>query len=309
MPTSGAPVGVVGLGSMGSGVFELLVERGWNVRGCDRAAAVRAAFAERGHSVEPDFAAWCRDVDAIVLSLPSRGAVASVVCGDATRPGLAMCVKRGCLVIDCSTTTPGMARRAAAALRERGADYLDAPVSGGAASARSGTLTMMLAGSEAVRTRGSALIGDMTKRVIFFDEVGEAQVAKLLNNLLVAVHLRALGEASAIAQRWGVEEESLLSAVNASSGRSAVSEVNFPRWILNDAFDSGFSMKLMRKDVEAAMDLAREGVYGDHEDGEGLDAERFPLLAKTGELWCDSLTRLDDEADFNRMGRLGGSSR
>ena len=120
-----------------------------------------------------------------------------------------------------------------------------------------------------------------------------------MNNLLVATQLIAVSEAITIGRRWGVEPGALLTAVNASSGRSAVSEVNFPRWILNAAFDSGFSMRIMRKDVAAAIALGTSETPAGASSSEG-----YVLLQTAAAMWRDSVTRLSDEADFNRMGQL-----
>ncbi|WP_328733465.1 NAD-binding protein [Falsiroseomonas selenitidurans] len=112
-------------------------------------------------------------------------------------------------------------------------------------------------------------------------------MAKLVNNLLVATHLAVAGEALRLGALAGVAPEALLPVVNAASGRSAATEVNFPRWILSGAFDSGFSAGLMRKDVGLALDLAR-----------AVGAE-LPACSAAAARWArDSLPAA---ADFNRL--------
>jgi 3-hydroxyisobutyrate dehydrogenase len=116
---------------------------------------------------------------------------------------------------------------------------------------------------------------------------GAGQVAKLVNNLLVATHLVVAGEALRIGEQAGVPAEALLAVINAASGRSAATEVNFPRWILSGSFDSGFTAGLMRKDVRLALELAR-----------AVGAEPA-TCARAAAAWNAGL--VDDGADFNRL--------
>jgi 3-hydroxyisobutyrate dehydrogenase len=114
-------------------------------------------------------------------------------------------------------------------------------------------------------------------------------VAKLANNMLVAAHLVTAAEAVRMAVRAGVSAEAVLEVVNGASGRSAASEVNFPRWILSGAFDSGFAAGLMRKDVGLAMDLARDM---------GADV---PVCRRAALVWLEESVAIADGADFNRV--------
>ncbi|MEL6794203.1 MAG: NAD-binding protein, partial [Pseudomonadota bacterium] len=113
----------------------------------------------------------------------------------------------------------------------------------------------------------------------------------IANNMLCAANLVLVSEAVRLAKAAGVAPNKLLEGINAGSGRSAVSEVNFPRWILSDAFDSGFTMGLMRKDVALAAALAAE------------TETPIPGFAPIAALWRYSAARLADEADFNEIAR------
>jgi 3-hydroxyisobutyrate dehydrogenase len=114
-------------------------------------------------------------------------------------------------------------------------------------------------------------------------------VAKLVNNLLVASHLVTAGEALRLGAAAGVAPEALLPVLNGASGRSAVTEVNWPRWIIPETFDSGFSAGLMRKDVGLALALAREL-------GVPLEA-----TGRAAALWQELREAVPDGADFNRL--------
>jgi 3-hydroxyisobutyrate dehydrogenase len=123
--------------------------------------------------------------------------------------------------------------------------------------------------------------------------VGAGHVAKIANNLLCAAHLLIAGEVTRMAEKAGVSTENLLKGINAGSGRSFVTEHNFPIWVMNDAFNSGFTMKLMRKDVGLSQDLIA---------ALGMD---LPMAAKVAQLWAKSAETIPDEEDFNRIVTLG----
>jgi len=224
--------------------------------------------------------------DVIILSLPDGRAVASVV------SELVPIGRERLVVIDCSTCEPETARRASKTLAERGAAFLDAPVSGGRTGAQEGTLTILVGGPRTIFDDVHPLLGTLAKRIVHVGDVGSGQIAKLANNLLVAIHLVSFSEAVRLVRAAGVEPEELVEAINACSGRSAVSEINFPRWIASESYDSGFSMGLMRKDVRTALELASRV---------SLD---LPMAECAGGLWNDRASTIDDEEDFNRMAAL-----
>lgn len=268
--------GIVGLGAMGSAMAARLRARGVAVRGFDLEPGKRAALG-------PDAAGDVEGVAGavVLLSLPHAAAVSEVL--DVLLPAM----PEGGVVCDTSTLAPdearGFARRAGAA----GVSYLDTPVSGGPSGAAAGTLAIMAGGEWLALERARPVLDHLSDRVLHVGESGAGQVAKLANNLLVATHLVAAGEALRMARRAGVEPEILLQAINNSSGRSAATTVNFPRWILSGAFDSGFSAGLMRKDVRLAVRLA---------ESVGADLAACGAAARA---WEDGA--VGDGADFNRL--------
>ena len=257
-----------------------LDREGWSVSGFDIDAS-RSEYA----TIE----ALCAVSDVVLLSLPDALAVREVALGDS---GIAAVGRSGLVVADASTDDPETARALADGLHRRGIDFLDAPVSGGQKGAEEGALSMLVGGDADVLAKVRPLLAVLAKNVLHVGGVGCGQAAKLVNNLLVATELIAVAEALRLGREAGVDAETLLTAINASSGRSAVSEINFPRWILNEAFDSGFSAKLMRKDVRTALELAASR-------GTNLD-----LLERAAEIWRDSTSRLPDDHDFNRIAEL-----
>ena len=283
--------GVVGLGNMGSGMAATLVRAGFQVLGFDLDQARGAAAEAAGVAVQDSAAAVLRGADAVVFSLPAAKDVEAV----ATAPdGLPARRDRKVVVIDTSTSDPGTSRRLAARLADAGHGFLDAPVSGGPSGAAAGTLTMMIGGSAEDLALVRPVIDALTGTAVHVGPSGAGNVAKLVNNLLVAAHLITAREAMRLSEAAGLPAADALRVVNAATGRSAVTEVMYPRWILPGSFDSGFSAGLMRKDVRLAMDLAA---------AVGQDLSVSALIAR---LWQDAAGQVPDGADFTRIAAQPG---
>ena len=272
-------IGIVGLGNMGKAMAGRLVSTGAEVVGYDLDAGSVAAAAANGAGIASALAGVAAPV--VILSLPQEKAVAAVLAE------LLPALPAGAVVVDTSTLDPLAARGFHAEAAAAGIAYLDAPVSGGPAGAGAGTLAMMLGGDAAAIALARPVLERMAGRLIHVGGPGAGQVAKLVNNLLVATHLAVAAEALRIGERAGVPAEALLPVINAASGRSAATEVNFPRWILPGGFDSGFSAGLMRKDVRLALGLAAAV-------GAELDA-----CARAAAMW--EASPVGDPEDFNRM--------
>ncbi|MGL4637516.1 MAG: NAD(P)-dependent oxidoreductase [Beijerinckiaceae bacterium] len=282
-------VAVVGLGAMGLGMATTLASKGFEVTGydvaessCKRANAARIAVAS-------GLAEALAGQDAIVLSLPLAKHVAETVEGDS---GVLASAKRGAVVIDTSTSEASVSRRLASLCASKGIGFLDAPVSGGPAGAKAGTMTMMIGGDAAHVETARPVLDAMAAKVLHVGASGAGNVAKLVNNLLVAVNLLTVSEAMRLSEAAGVPVDDVLKVVNAASGRSAVTEVNYPRWIQSGTFDSGFTMGLMRKDVR----LAREMI--------GENGLTLPLAELAAKIWAESDGQLWDEMDFNQVVHL-----
>ena len=148
---------------------------------------------------------------------------------------------------------------------------------------------MLLGGSATAIERLRPILGILTAKTVTVGGSGAGHAAKIANNMLCAANLVLVGEAVRLGQAAGVRAEDLLEGINAGSGRSGVSEVNFPKWILNDAFDSGFTMGLMRKDVGLALEMAREN---------DVSLEGFQAIA---DIWINGSPEISDAADFNEI--------
>ena len=279
-------VGVIGLGNMGLPMATVLAKAGFAVSGFDLSAERLALAAKSGITPVADLATLLRDVDAVVSSLPYARDVEAVL----TTPDALLARRdRRVIVIDTSTADPTTSRRLAAQLAEAGHGHLDAPVSGGPSGAAEGALTFMVGGSTEDVALAQPLLDAMAAKIVHVGPSGAGNVAKLINNMLVAAHMVTTGEAIRLAEAAGVDAGAALDVVNAATGRSGISEVHFPRWIMSNRFDSGFSAGLMRKDVGLAADLAAET---------GLD---LPLSREVARLWLEDRTTVADTEDFTRM--------
>jgi 3-hydroxyisobutyrate dehydrogenase/2-hydroxy-3-oxopropionate reductase len=161
------------------------------------------------------------------------------------------------VLIDHSTVGPDTCRKIAAAARARGVQFLDAPVSGGPAGAQAGTLGIMVGGERAVFEQARPVLEAMGKTVVYMGPTGSGAVAKLINNLLVGVHQRALIEMLLVGQKAGVDLDALYQVLMGSSGRSAILEMMYPRLKARD-LEPKFRTELLHKDLRLALEMAAD---------------------------------------------------
>ena len=195
----------------------------------------------------------------MLLSLPDSRAVEAVVLG--MRPaadGLLAFARPGQVIIDLSTSAPSSTQRIAAALAERGVHYLDAGISGGAAAAAKGTLTIMAGGQAAVLESVRWVFEPIAAKIVLMGGSGAGHSTKLLNNFLNAVTLAATAEVMVAARKAGLDLAAVLDVINSSSGVSYASTNRFPHIINGDYLEGGLTSNLMTKDVVAYVDHVRE---------------------------------------------------
>jgi len=200
---------------------------------------------------------------------------------------LAPHVLPGTIILDPSTSEPDTTEAHAAAAV--GYTFLDGPVSGGPGGARAGTMTMVLGGPAEAIEALRPVLDDLTAKTVHVGPAGAGHAAKIANNLLCAANLVLVSEMARLADSNGISLQSLLQGVNAGSGRSGVSEVNFPKWIMTESYDSGVTMGWMRKDVGLATKLASQV---------GLN---LPATEAIVAIWENSRALLEDSADFNEI--------
>jgi len=270
---------------MGSAMIERLLEQGQAVIGYDPSPAASDTITELGAEAAENLESLAAQSSMIILSLPTAAIVRAAM------DELHDHIGKGMVVLDASTSEPDTSKALAKKAAGAGYFFVDGPVSGGPGGARAGTMTMILGGDAEAVEKAKPVMKHLTGKYLHIGPSGSGHVAKIANNLLCAANLALVSEMSRLAESQGVSLQSLLEGVNAGSGRSGVSEVNFPLWIQTERFDSGFTMGLMRKDVGLAVKLAASSNLN------------LPATQSIVDLWEASRTSIDDSADFNEIYR------
>lgn len=247
-------VGFVGLGLMGSPMAQNLLRAGFPLVVWNRTAEKAEKLVPKGArvAVSPREAAAAADVLVTIVSDPP--ALEQVLWGPTGALGG---LRRGSVLIDSSTVSPALARRIAAACAERGAEFLDAPVTGGTWGAEKGELVFMIGGKREVLERVEPVLAAMGKRFLYIGLNGAGQAVKLAMNMILALEVQAFAEALALVTRAGVPGERLVEVLQSSMARAPVLDVKAPV-ILSGNFAPSFPLRLMHKDMGLALDLAKE---------------------------------------------------
>ena len=287
--TAGAADGVlfVGVGRMGGPMAMRLAKAGVPLAVADLSPESLAPFAARGIPVAASGADLPGSV--VMTMLPTDRHVREALLG----PGGA-CVgeTRRSLVVEMSTASPAGTRALAADLGRHGAALLDAPVSGGAAGARAGTLTAMAGGAAADFERARPLLGAFCSNAVLVGPTGAGHIVKALNNFLSAVTLWSASEALGIGTKLGLDPASMLEVWTMGSGRSHATEVKLPDHVLTGRYDFGQSLALFCKDLGIAAALGQES---------GIPAV---MLEESLRHWSRLRDEMGGEADITEVARV-----
>jgi L-threonate 2-dehydrogenase len=258
-PTStSGPIGLIGLGAMGSGMARSLRRAGYDVQVYDIRADVAQSFASEGgvaRASPADLASACAVVVSVVVNAAQTEAVLFGENGCATN------MPRGSVFVMCSTVDPNWSIALETRLAALGILYLDAPISGGAAKAASGQMTMMTSGSAAAYARvGPALEAMAAKVYKLGDKAGAGSKVKIINQLLAGVHIAAAAEAMALGLREGVDPTSLYDVITHSAGNSWMFE-NRMAHVLAADYTPLSSVDIFVKDLGLVLDMARASKF------------------------------------------------
>ncbi|HEV2715683.1 MAG TPA: NAD(P)-dependent oxidoreductase [Terriglobales bacterium] len=243
-------VAFLGLGIMGRPMAANLVKAGHEVTVWNRTSGKDVEGARSAAS--PAEAAAGAEV--VWMCVSDTKAVESLLFGP---QGAEKSLTQGMLVVDSSTISPSATRKFAERIRAKGADYVDAPMTGSKAAAESGTLIFMVGGEEAAIERLKPLLAAMGKLFFRMGDTGKGQAAKLAMNLQIALIYEGFAEALTLATKLGVNAETLIPLVQASMVRSGVVEYKAP-FVLKRDFSPNFPLRLMHKDIHLALDAAKE---------------------------------------------------
>jgi len=251
-------IGVIGLGAMGRGMATSLRRAGYQVHVCDVRLALAEEFAAEGGvacSSPADLASRC---DVVVSVVVNAAQTDSVLFGEG---GAASALRPGSVFVMCSTVEPNWSIAMEARLAALGILYLDAPISGGAAKASSGQMTMMTAGSaEAYAKVGTALDAMAAKVYKLGNKAGAGSKVKIINQLLAGVHIAAAAEAMALGLREGVDPDALYEVITNSAGNSWMFE-NRMAHVLAADYPPLSAVDIFVKDLGLVLDMARSSKF------------------------------------------------
>lgn len=251
-------VGVIGLGAMGLGVAKSLVRAGFTVYGCDLRQDILDKLVQGGGKVAASPAAMGQEVDVVITLVVNAEQTEQVLFGDT---GVAATLKPGSVVISSATVAPDFAIATAKRLSDMGLLMLDAPVSGGAARAASGEMTMMTSGPADVYAKIEDVLKGMAGKVYRLgDAYGQGSKVKIINQLLAGVHIAASAEAMALGLREGVDPDALYEVITNSAGNSWMFENRVPH-ILKGDYTPLSAVDIFVKDLGLVLDTARRSKF------------------------------------------------
>ena len=248
------PVGFIGLGLMGRPMAANLLKAGYELTVWNRTASRADTLVAHGakRAATPRDVAAASEVLFTIVSDPP--ALESVLWGET---GAFAGLRRGSMLVESSTVTPGLEKRAAAEAASKGAEFLEAPVTGGTWGAEKGELVFMIGGETETLKRAEPVLGAMGKRWFHLGPVGAGQTVKLAMNLLLALQVEAFAEALALVTRAGIPGEQLLEVMQSSMGRSGLLDIKAPM-MLKGEYKPSFPLRLMHKDMSLALDLGNQ---------------------------------------------------
>ena len=280
-----ARVAVIGLGNMGQPMSACLARVGFAVVGFDLSAQARERCTAAGLKVAADAASAVAGAAVVITLLPDGKIVRAVI--DQLRPHL----RAGTIVIDMSSSAPLGTKALGETLIAAGFPFIDAPVSGGVRRAVDGTLAIMVGGEAATIDRVEPLLVAMGKSIFRTGPLGSGHAVKALNNYVSAAGLVAAVEALAVGTKFGIDPNTIVDVLNASSGRNNTTEIKLKQFMIPERYTSGFSLGLMAKDVATADDL-----------GHALGLP-VPLADKVAALWTDAEGRIGGAVDHTAIGQ------
>ena len=288
-------IGFIGLGNMGAPMAANLATAGHRVTGFDLVPGAMEALTTKGGHVVASLAEVAGAGDIVITMLPAGPQVRSVYLDPG---GVLAGARRGALLIDCSTIDVETARAVAAAAKGAGFDMLDAPVSGGVSGAEAASLTFMVGGEAEIFARAQPVLAAMGRTIVHAGPAGNGQAAKICNNMILGVSMIAVCEAFSLAERLGLEAQTLFDISSKSSGQcwALTSYCPVPGPVpaspANRGYAPGFTAAMMLKDLRLAQQAA------------GATATATPLGATAASLYQMFVDGGADLLDFSGIYRL-----
>ncbi len=249
-----AKVSFIGLGVMGFPMAGHLKAKGYEVTVYNRTAAKAAEWvAKHGGQSAPTPAAAAKDADFVMLMVGNDNDVFEVAMG---KDGVLSTMKKGAILVDHTTASADAARKVFAAAKEKGVDFIDAPVSGGQAGAENGKLTVMCGGEPAPFDRAKPVMDSYGRAVTLMGESGAGQLTKMVNQICIAGLVQALSEGIAFAEHAKLDPLLVLDVISKGAAQSWQME-NRGKTMCERKFDFGFAVDWMRKDLGICIEEAK----------------------------------------------------
>ena len=251
-------IGFIGLGNMGLPMAKNISKAGIEVNAFDLSEKALIHAENLGMSIKQDSKGVLEDIDALITMLPNGSSVEKIFLED----NLLEVINKRTLIIESSTISPGISKKISTIAKNHGISMLDAPVSGGVKGAELGNLTFIVGGSQADLEKGLSLFKIMGDKIFYAGESGSGQIAKLCNNMLLAVHMCGTAETLALGVNNGLDPVVLSEIMkNSSGGNWSLEKYNPYPGVMETApasenYSGGFLNSLMLKDLELASELA-----------------------------------------------------
>jgi 3-hydroxyisobutyrate dehydrogenase len=287
-------IGFIGIGAMGTPMAGNLAKAGYKLVIYDaepkRAQALAATYEIE---IADNLTALGAACEIVITMLPDGGIVRKVLCGDndSFRDCVAAGLKAGSLVVDMSSSSPLGTRELGTLLAKRGVKLIDAPVSNGVRGAIAATLAIMVGGDKALFEHCRPLFEKIGSQIFHAGPLGAGHAIKALNNYVSAAGLVAACEAVIVGRRFGLEPGVVVDILNASSGMNNTTKNKIKQYMISGAFNAGFTMGLMAKDVRTALEVA-EAMHGPAR-----------LAQHTSAVWSEAEQQLGAAADHTEIFR------
>jgi 3-hydroxyisobutyrate dehydrogenase len=298
-------IGVIGLGNMGSGIAKNFVIAGMPLAVWDISRAAIKPFGKLTNVevVKPaEMAGLC---SVIFFVVPGTREIETVLKG---KDGILARARKGLVLYDLTTSAPAISGRLARMAAKKKIPYLDAGMSGGAAGAEAGTLTLMIGGDRRAFNRTRKYLEPIAENIFYLGKSGTGHTLKLIHNMVCHTIFLATCEGGRMAQRAGIKVEDMIGVFNVSNARSFISEFRFPRHILSKKWDGKSRIYNLHKDLSMAVSLAKE-LEADVSFGErtltflekaidrGMIEKDFTLLYRDFEKICEDQPKPDKTED------------
>jgi 3-hydroxyisobutyrate dehydrogenase-like beta-hydroxyacid dehydrogenase len=274
-------VGFIGLGLMGKPMAKNIHKAGFSLTVYNRSPKRLQDFKKLGVSIAGSIKELAQNCDVVITCVTAPKDVKEVMLG---KDGVIAGVHKGLVAIDMSTIGPSAAKGIARGLKKKGAEFLDAPITGGVPGAEAGTLTIFIGGDKKVFEKVRPVLGVMGEHLHYMGETGKGQAIKLIGNTIGAISIEALAEGMLLADKFGLKRQQVQDSLGTASLISPNLKMRMP-FMVKQKYPVSFSLSNMRKDLKLAVD-------------ESKGAKKMPVLKITEKLLKKGMDKGHAEEDY-----------